>query len=307
MKKKLNVFLLSALPLAALIMTSCGKHNVSYKDALTYAVDHFDNYSLDAIPVDYTFMTKKFGVDFDLNIYDDVGMTHDYKIAFGLDNITSVIRNQYAYCMSSLFVNEVQNLYSTISSFAEEELIDIPVDLFYDIKGNGGMAITLGTGDAGNNLVNLFKATLSALTAVGYLPDQSIEKIIYSSLFNSLDNLFANLFKLQGRPLAAYIVASSSGALSINVDPNSFSTNDQLRVSIESESHGYTTNADFRLSGDLDLSMLFVVNEDKLAITESRMRTLGIPASIQELGGMGGRYTLVGTMDFNAAASADFI
>lgn len=318
MRHGFKVLLTAVVPLMALVTTSCGNKSISFDDALKYAAEHFDDNSLDTVPVDYTFNVNKFGADLNVNIIDSLGISSDVQIAFGLDNITTILRGDYyAYCISSALLTQVQNNYSTVSSLVMESFTKIPVDIIYETS-NGGMRIVATTNGVTNNLVDLVKLAVSLLTSLSYLPVGAREAIIdklfgdddddskelepikpvfnngtYISLEKALGKTKQSEKKFDMAVVVKFITELMAAGLSIGVDPTSSSTNDDFECYVASDSHGYINSGKLNLSGDIKISLVVATTAELIS-------------EHPYLSGIDGRYTISGNIGFDFSASAEF-
>lgn len=317
MKRGFNLLLLAVAPMVALTTTSCyGVKTINFNSAYTYAVDHFDINSLDTVPVDYSFEMSKLGGDLNINIIDNIGVSSDFKIAFGLDNITVVVRDLYAYCMSSTVLSNIQNKYATVSSLVLESFTKIPLDLSYQLPNGGGMKVVLSTGGVTNNVVDLVRLVVSGLTTLSYLPEDTRNGII-DSLFESKENesepikpvpvKYTNIFnastnsvvgegeeeKVDFGVIVKEVTDWMAHGLSISVDPTSSSTNDVFEAVVACESHGYINFASSKLGGDVNIGILITTTDE-------------FASYMPPLAGIDGRYTVTGNFGIDFSLTADF-
>lgn len=284
MKSGLKVFLSAIVPMAALVTTSCGKNKkISYNEAIQYAMDHFDNNSLDTFIVDYTAHIDRIGADITISILDDIGMTSDIHFAAGIGNIEAVARGFYGYCMSTRVINTVQSNYATISSLVMESFTKIPVEVSYELV-NGGMKASLGTSNASNNILDLVRLTAAILNALSYLPHTDRENFIKGIQFLSPDAV---------KTLMTITDVMNKG-LTISVDPSSSSMNDNFNAYVGCESHGYINSAGLSLNGEFNIGIL-------LATTEA------FDIEFPQYTSLAGRYSLSGSIGIDVSVTAEFV
>lgn len=278
MKFRKTLFTSFAL-VAVFATTSCnGANKISFKEAVEYAVEHFDSHALDTIKADDTFVINSITVNGMVNLTNTTsGTHHKYDVNAGVKGITFNLPNVFATPISSNLITKIGTTYNGIAEAFSLISDNHPTTLNYSIN-NGGLSLDLVT-NAGSKIMDTIKSLNTAMNFDHY----AIQKILgvpkagstytnddYDEWVDYISEGTSNIFGQQttvgmfASIIAEYIADAvvkvmktlSSSIYSnfhVGIDDSSNTNNDKFGIALQTNKNGFLTDASFVLKSDVNL------------------------------------------------------
>lgn len=192
-----------SLPLVALSLTSCnnGPKYTTYDKMRRFAVETYDQHALDAVPTTVTTNFNKAQANIVIDYKTPDGGSNSLTFSFGFSGVHVVVKNQYAYCLSSTMIDMIEQYYSDFAGIAVSLQKEPPLQMNYALTGNNCSKIELTAKEqlVGSVLVKLLQLGTSvvdiASKLAGYIPtntqpSQQITKYIVMGIQGLLTLLF---------------------------------------------------------------------------------------------------------------------
>lgn len=232
---KNKIVLLAALPILALATTSCNRsRNVSFKEALEFVSNNYDKHSLDYVKGNYTLKTSQLNMNMDGVFSSSIGSSYDFKIGFGLNDITARSTGLSVIPLDSSMLKIAQTYYTAVEKATLEKFTDIKLNKNYMLSNN---CLTLKVGTDGSDVITGAIAMLLNVMNIDALREIMADNIpMVGSYISMADYYLFSKF--------AVTIDSSSEA------------NGKFYVSASTDDCGYINNFTFDLEGHADLNLL---------------------------------------------------
>lgn len=253
MKSFKKLLFASALPIIALAVTSCDvtaqSKTITYKEAKQFATDHYNEHALDTVPISYQADINKQDVDFTIDYETPSGGSDTIAISSGLHGVHILVHDYYAYCASSVFVDEIERYNSIVSSFAFDTVGFMPIALNYILNGDA-MTFELSiagsqTGDFVVRLFSLLTGVISSINATfGYIDETSM---IYEPILMLIDALGLDDSETE---IFLYVL----NYVNFTLNTSSKSEHENFLVDLNTDENGYLSSLTITTAANIDMS-----------------------------------------------------
>lgn len=153
-----------SLPLVALSLASCnnGPKYISYDKMRRFAAEAYDQYALDAVPATFTTNLNKVEANVVIDYKTPEGGSDSLVFSFGFSGIHVVVKDRYAYCLSSTLIDMIEQYYSDFAGIALSFQDEPPLQMNYELIGGNRSKVEL---TASENLVGSVLVKLLQLGA----------------------------------------------------------------------------------------------------------------------------------------------
>lgn len=240
---------------------------MSYDKIREYATKHYDEYALDAIPATFTTNLNKMQANIDVNYISPEGGEETFNIAFGFNGIHVVVKDQYAYCLSSGMIDMIEQYYSDFSGLALSLQDEPPIDMNYYLVGDERTKIELTTSQkvAGKLIIKLLQLGTGALDSLfavtGYLPTEGeptseIGSLVYDYLVQLFSGSSSGDKPDSKAEKYVRVIFGIMDYLQINVSDSSTAQGEKFKTYLNTDKYGIMKKLGFIFKSEFNISGL---------------------------------------------------
>lgn len=292
-----------SLPLVALSLASCnnGPKYISYDKMRRFASETYDQYALDAVPATFTTNLNKVEANVVIDYKTPEGGSDSLVFSFGFSGVHVVVKDQYAYCLSSTLVDMIEQYYSDFAGIALSLKEEPPVQLNYELIGGNRSKVGLTASEnlVGSVLVKLLQLGAGVLDAAsayaGFIPfmggtePQKESSLIICQAINGMLKAIQKFYPNLNAPVVRRTILAIMDYAKFTVSNSSKSNGEVFNTYITTDDYGFLNKFVFDFKSDFVITGLAQFKNYGGTPKEGDQPTVEAPY----------QFTMTGSIDFD--------